>query len=161
MAAAALFIGTAVPALIHVSNSTGPNADPSIAANASQTQGGTNEGKQAGTGGGSGGSSGKDNDKDKGDKTDKPDKGNGSSGSTAGAQPSASAANVPACTSMQLGSAVRERRLTRRQWRGLRHLPGHQRLRRQLYGLRRRLGRPGSPGCGEPVRDRHGPARHG
>jgi len=105
MAAAALFIGTAVPALIHVSNSTGSNADPSIAANASQTQGGANEGKQAGAGGGSGGSSGKDNDKDKGDKTDKPDKGNGSSGSTAGAQPSASAANVPACTSLQLGSA--------------------------------------------------------
>ncbi|MEU9787281.1 hypothetical protein AB0H92_41095 [Streptomyces phaeochromogenes] len=105
MAAAALFIGTAVPALIHVSNSTGPNADPSIAANASQTQGGTNEGKQGGTGGGSGGSSGKDNDKDKGDKKDKPDKGEGANGGTAGTQPSASAANVPACTSLQLGSA--------------------------------------------------------
>ncbi|MEU5341503.1 hypothetical protein AB0H18_11825 [Streptomyces sp. NPDC020766] len=106
MAAAALFIGTAVPALIHVSNSTGPNADPSIAANASQTQGGTNEGKQAGTGGGSGGPSGKDNDKDKGGKTDKPDKGKGSSSGTTGAEPSASSANVPACTSMQLGGAT-------------------------------------------------------
>ncbi|MGA6222791.1 hypothetical protein ACPESV_20965 [Streptomyces umbrinus] len=105
MAAAALFIGTAVPALIHVSNSTGPNADPSIAGNASQTQGGANEGKQAGAGGGSGGSSGQDNDKGKGDKTDKPGKGKGDNGGTAGAQPSASAANVPACTSLQLGSA--------------------------------------------------------
>ncbi|TRO61654.1 MULTISPECIES: hypothetical protein [unclassified Streptomyces] len=105
MAAAALFIGTAVPALIHVSNSTGPNADPSIAANASQTQGGANEGKQAGTGGGSGGSSGKDNGKDKDDKKDEPDKGKGSSSGTTGTEPSASAANVPACTSLQLGSA--------------------------------------------------------
>ncbi|MFC8666396.1 hypothetical protein [Streptomyces sp. NPDC057199] len=105
MAAAALFIGTAVPALIHVSNSTGPNADPSIAANASQTQGGANEGKQDGTGGGSGGSSGKDSDKGKDDKTDKPDKGKGGSGGTTGTEPSASAANVPACTSLQLGSA--------------------------------------------------------
>ncbi|MEV2197677.1 hypothetical protein AB0I02_42890 [Streptomyces phaeochromogenes] len=105
MAAAALFIGTAVPALIHVSNSTGPNADPSMAGNASQTQGGANEGKQAGAGGGSGGSSGQDSDKGKGDKTDKPDKGKGGNGGTAGAQPSASAANVPACTSLQLGSA--------------------------------------------------------
>ncbi|NEC73968.1 hypothetical protein G3I25_20735, partial [Streptomyces rochei] len=45
MAAAALFIGTAVPALVHVSKTTGPGADPSVAGHASQAQGGASQGK--------------------------------------------------------------------------------------------------------------------
>ncbi|MYS76743.1 hypothetical protein GTY88_40920, partial [Streptomyces sp. SID5926] len=44
-AAAALFLGTAVPALVHVSNATGAGADPSVAGNASQAQGGASQGK--------------------------------------------------------------------------------------------------------------------
>lgn len=105
MAAAALFIGTAVPAFVHVSNSTGSAADPSIVGSTSQTPGGTNEGKQAGTGGGSGGSSDQAKPNNKDDKKDEPGKGKGTSSGTTGAEPSASAANVPACTSLQLGSA--------------------------------------------------------
>ncbi len=60
MAATVLFFGTAIPALVHVSNSTGSNADPSIMGNSSQAQGGTSQGK--GPGGGSstaGGASGR------------------------------------------------------------------------------------------------------
>ncbi|NEC38789.1 hypothetical protein G3I66_37310, partial [Streptomyces rubrogriseus] len=37
--------GTAVPALVHVSNATGAGADPSVAGNASQAQGGASQGK--------------------------------------------------------------------------------------------------------------------
>jgi hypothetical protein len=104
MAAAALFIGTAVPALVHVSNSTGPNADPSMIGNSSQTQGGANEGKAAGTGASSGGASSTSRDHDEDDKKDKPGKNEGTSGGGT-MQPSASAANVPACTALQLGGA--------------------------------------------------------
>lgn len=39
MAAAALFLGTAVPAVLHVSNAGGSDANPSIAGQASQAQG--------------------------------------------------------------------------------------------------------------------------
>jgi hypothetical protein len=109
MAAAALFIGTAVPALVHVSNSTGSNADPSIAANSSQSQGGTSQGK--GPDGGSsavGGSSGASKDKGKDDQKGKPDKGKGagSGATTGGPDPSASAAAAPACTADQLGGGT-------------------------------------------------------
>ncbi len=107
MAAAALFIGTAVPALVHVSNSSGSDPNPSIAGNSSQTQGAT-EGK--GPDGGesdSGSSSGKSEEKDKNDKRETPDQGKGeSSGATGGAQPTPSVANVPACTSAQLGATA-------------------------------------------------------
>ena len=48
MAAAALFVGTAVPALLHVSNSAGSDTNPSIAGNASQAQGGAGQGKGPG-----------------------------------------------------------------------------------------------------------------
>ncbi|MEU8981996.1 hypothetical protein [Streptomyces sp. NPDC048309] len=109
MAAAALFIGTAVPALVHVSNSTGSNADPSIAANSSQAQGGAGQGK--GTDGGdgkvAGGSSGTSGGKGKGDQKGTPDKGKGAGGgaTTGGAEPTASTAVATACTAAQLGSA--------------------------------------------------------
>lgn len=110
MAAAALFIGTAIPALVHVSNATGSDANPSVAGHASETQGGASEGK--GPDGGestSGGSSGTTEDKDKGDKKEK-DKGKGSGASTGasqGADPaSTTAAGIPACTPAQLGPAA-------------------------------------------------------
>ncbi|MFE6282518.1 hypothetical protein [Streptomyces sp. NPDC057877] len=45
LAAAALFIGTAIPAVLHVSNATGSDANPSIAGHGSQAQGGASEGK--------------------------------------------------------------------------------------------------------------------
>ncbi|MBQ0848118.1 hypothetical protein J8N05_07820 [Streptomyces sp. BH-SS-21] len=102
MAAAALFIGTAVPALVHVSNSTGSNADPSMAGNTSATQGGANEGKESSSGSGSGDSSGSSKGSGKGDKKDDTSKGKGGDGGSAGTQPTASTASAPTCTSMQL-----------------------------------------------------------
>ncbi|MDN0198209.1 hypothetical protein [Streptomyces sp. S.PNR 29] len=110
MAAAALFIGTAVPALVHVSNSADSDANPSIAGQASQTQGGASEGK--GPDGGestSGDTSGKTEDKGKGNaKEEGKGKGTGpGTGVSAGANPpSSSAAGVPVCTAAQLGSAT-------------------------------------------------------
>ncbi|MFI9151079.1 hypothetical protein [Streptomyces sp. NPDC053367] len=106
MAAAALFLGTAIPALVHVTGSTGPNADPSIAGHGSAAQGGTSEGKgenggrsEGGTGGG--GTGGGDHggaepeDHDTGDT-----KGTGSGGTT---DPSGGASAVDdACTAEQL-----------------------------------------------------------
>ncbi|MYR56180.1 hypothetical protein GTY54_07920, partial [Streptomyces sp. SID625] len=50
MAAAALFLGTAVPALVHVSRSAGPDANPAIAGQASQAQGGAGRSKDPATG---------------------------------------------------------------------------------------------------------------
>nr|WP_234310166.1 hypothetical protein [Streptomyces sp. NRRL S-475] len=109
MAAAALFIGTAIPALVHVSNATGSDANPSVAGHASETQGGSTQGK--GPDGGestAGGSSGKAEGKEKGDKKEKDkDKGSGAStGASQGADPSSTtAAGIPACTPAQLGPA--------------------------------------------------------
>ncbi|MFD5656746.1 hypothetical protein [Streptomyces hirsutus] len=111
-AATVLFVGTAVPALVHVSRSTGPDARPSTVGHASEAQGGTGEGK--GPGGGestSGGASdqvekgrkdgGKGEEKEKGAKTGT------STGVTEGAGPSASAASgSPVCTAAHLGQAV-------------------------------------------------------
>lgn len=98
MAAAALFIGTAVPALIHVSNASGSNADPSIAGNSSQAQGGAGQGKnpdggESTAGGGSGTSKGH----DKKDPTGAPDKNKDAStgAATGGPDPSASAPPRP------------------------------------------------------------------
>ncbi|MCT9076911.1 hypothetical protein N4G65_10155 [Streptomyces fulvoviolaceus] len=109
MAAAALFVGTAIPALLHVSNSTGLlGADPSIAGHGSQAQGGAGQGKE--TEGGestSGGSSGKAEDKGSGEtKQDQKGKTAGTTtGASSGADPSAStAASAPVCTAEQLGS---------------------------------------------------------
>ncbi|MFI1410885.1 hypothetical protein ACH4Y0_13410 [Streptomyces sp. NPDC020707] len=99
MAAAALFIGTAVPALVHVSNSTGSNADPSVVGNSSATQGGAS--KESSSGSGSGGSGGSSKGSGKGDKKDKTDKGKGGGG-TGGAQPTSSSAVASICTPGQL-----------------------------------------------------------
>ncbi|WP_328495553.1 hypothetical protein OHS59_24510 [Streptomyces sp. NBC_00414] len=102
MAAAALFIGTAVPALVHVSNSTGPNADPSVVGKSSATQGGANEGKEASSGNGSGGSGGSSKGSGKGDKKGDTGKGKGGDGGTSGAQPTNSTAVSSTCTTTQL-----------------------------------------------------------
>ena len=107
MAAAALFIGTAIPALVHVSNADGSDADPSAVAHASQAQGGTGQGKGQSSGSsGSTGSSGTATDRDKDDPKGANDKGKGAIGGAAGeADPTASAQGAPACTAAQLGGA--------------------------------------------------------
>ncbi|MFJ9250945.1 hypothetical protein [Streptomyces sp. NPDC101776] len=105
VAAAALFFGTAIPALVHVSNSTG-SVDPSMAGNSSQAQGGTSQGK--GPDGGSstsGGSSGQASQNPGGPKNDGSGKPSGSG--TASANPSASTGTAaPICSREQLGSAT-------------------------------------------------------
>ncbi|MFE5137874.1 hypothetical protein ACFRDV_09355 [Streptomyces fagopyri] len=109
MAAAALFIGTAVPALVHVSNASGSNADPSIAGNSSQAQGGTSQGKNPDGGESTaGGGSGTSKNHGKQGRTGAPDKGKGAStgAATGGPGPSASAPAAPACTAAQLGGAT-------------------------------------------------------
>jgi hypothetical protein len=109
VAAAALFICTAVPALVHVSNSGGSDVNPSVAGHGEQAQGGANQGK--GPDGGetsSGGSSNKTENTGKGgEKKDDKDEGTGSgTGSGTSTDPSATtAAGVAACTSAQLGTA--------------------------------------------------------
>ncbi|MEU3898745.1 hypothetical protein [Streptomyces sp. NPDC045251] len=110
VAAAALFIGTAVPALVHVSRTAGPGADPSVAGHASQAQGGASQGKDpAGGQSGVAGSGGTAEGKEKGDPEKQPeDKESGAATGTApGTDPSASAsADVPGCSAKQLGPAV-------------------------------------------------------
>ncbi|MFD8391667.1 hypothetical protein ACFV2N_21340 [Streptomyces sp. NPDC059680] len=112
MAAAALFIGTAIPALVHVSESGGTDPNTAMAGQSSQAQGGTGQGKDKG--GATGGT------KDDGGTTAKPGKepgrsgtkgkggGSGTAGSTGGANPSSTLASsgVPLCTTAQLGSAT-------------------------------------------------------
>ncbi|MFG2651658.1 hypothetical protein [Streptomyces sp. NPDC048436] len=112
MAAAALFIGTAIPALVHVTNSGGGSDDrPSIAGNSEQTQGGSSEGKgpdggEKGKGSGSGPSKSKDK-KDKKDKKGDKGKGEASGGATGGPDPSGTeSADASACTAAQLGNAT-------------------------------------------------------
>jgi hypothetical protein len=110
MAAAALFIGTAVPALLHVSNAGGSDADPAMAGQASQAQGGAGEGKvpdggssgKAGDSAGQTGEQGKDTTKGTGPGKDP----GGATGSADGTDPSSTAASTaPACTASQLGDS--------------------------------------------------------
>lgn len=107
MAAAALFIGTAIPALVHVS-STGTNANTSNAGHTSQMQGGASQGKQEDGGEStSGGSAGKPEDKGKGESKgdDKGKTAGASTGASSGTGPSAStAASAGVCTAAQLGT---------------------------------------------------------
>ncbi|GEC06354.1 hypothetical protein SSP24_40090 [Streptomyces spinoverrucosus] len=113
MAAAALFVCTAVPALVHVSNSTGPDANPTIAGHGAQAQGGASEGLRTdGTGATSGGSTGTGENQGKASPT--PNESPGSTPSsgvvddtTDDVYPSAtSAVAAPVCTAAQLGSAT-------------------------------------------------------
>ncbi len=112
MAAAALFIGTAIPALVHVSQADGSDPNTAMAGQSSQAQGGTGQTKDEGGGKGSprdagtasakpGRQSGK-----PGEKGDRP--GAGATGSGGGANPSATltAGGAPVCTAAQLGSAT-------------------------------------------------------
>ncbi|REH21856.1 MULTISPECIES: hypothetical protein [Streptomyces] len=109
-AAAALFLGTAVPALVHVSNATGAGADPSVAGNASQAQGGASQGKDpAGGQSGVAGTGDTPEDRDKADPKETP--GGKEPGAATGAPPSgvpsaSSPADVPACAPGSLGPAV-------------------------------------------------------
>ncbi|MFE0509398.1 hypothetical protein [Streptomyces sp. NPDC058964] len=108
MAAAALFIGTAIPALVHVSNAGGFDPNTSNAGQASQAQGGVSQGKNPDGGASTaGGSSGKASDKGQDGKKDgdKGRSGGNGTGSPNGADPSASTAtSIPVCTAAQLGS---------------------------------------------------------
>ncbi|MEV7320367.1 hypothetical protein [Streptomyces sp. NPDC093970] len=106
MAAAALFIGTAVPALVHVSNSGGIDPNTSNVGQASQAQGGSAGGKNPDGGSSTaGGSSGQATGQHPGGTKDS-DKG-GSTGAVGGTKvvPSASAdTKAPVCTADQLGT---------------------------------------------------------
>ncbi|WP_262061253.1 hypothetical protein [Streptomyces sp. STR69] len=107
MAAAALFFGTAIPALVHVSNSAGSGVDPSMAGNSSQAQGGTSQGKNPDGGSStSGGSSGQTSGQNPGGH--KNEGGGKSPGAgTVSANPSASTGTAaPICGAAQLGSAT-------------------------------------------------------
>ncbi|MGI5436824.1 hypothetical protein ACQEV4_04950 [Streptomyces shenzhenensis] len=110
MAAAALFLGTAVPAFVHVSNSGGTDPNTSIAGQASQAQGGAGQGKNPDGGEGSArGESGKAPHPDKGGaKEEDPRTGNAPvSGSTGATDPSATErAGVPVCTATQLAQGA-------------------------------------------------------
>ncbi|KUL46834.1 hypothetical protein [Streptomyces regalis] len=109
VAAAALFVGTAVPALVHVSNSTGSDVNPSVAGHGEQAQGGSGQGEE--TEGGestSGGSSGKTEDQGKGSEKDE-DKGTSTGPGTGSGSPDDPSATGPAgtvaCTADQLGTS--------------------------------------------------------
>ncbi|MBT3154958.1 hypothetical protein HTV45_29490 [Streptomyces sp. CHD11] len=111
VAAAALFLGTAVPAAVHVSGTSGADANPSAVGHASQTQGGAGEGEDPG--GGDSTAGGASEQVDAGGKGDKrgEDKGGASTGSgagaTEGADPTAGVSDaVRACTAAQLGPAA-------------------------------------------------------
>lgn len=110
LAAAALFIGTAVPALVHVTTSKGDSDDrTSIAGNSQDAQGGSGHGK--GPDGGekdAGAKPDKSKGKDKKDKKGKKDgkgKGGTGGGGTGSPDPSTSeAASSPVCDATQLGA---------------------------------------------------------
>ncbi|MEV4226355.1 hypothetical protein AB0J81_04475 [Streptomyces bobili] len=110
MAAAALFVGTAVPALLHVSNSGGSDANPSIAGQASQAQGGADSGKgpdggSSGKIGDSAGTTGRPDPDSTGNTAGQKDSGS-ATGATEGTGPAAtSPADAPACTPSQLGDS--------------------------------------------------------
>ncbi|USQ82546.1 hypothetical protein NFX46_01435 [Streptomyces phaeoluteigriseus] len=110
MAAAALFVGTAVPALLHVSNSGGSDANPSIAGQASQAQGGTDsdkgpDGDSSGEVGGPAGTTGRPDANSTDNAAGQKDSGS-ATGSAAGTGPATtSPADAPACTTSQLGES--------------------------------------------------------
>ncbi|MEU5364549.1 hypothetical protein ABZ354_13820 [Streptomyces sp. NPDC005925] len=109
MAAAALFVCTAVPALVHVSNSTGSDADPSAIGHTSQMQGGATQGKDPNGGSGIGTSAGQTEGTGQDGKTDETHNGgtDAGTGATEGADPSAgtAAGGAGLCTPDQLGAS--------------------------------------------------------
>ncbi|MET8826475.1 hypothetical protein ABZX40_28115 [Streptomyces sp. NPDC004610] len=111
VAAAALFLGTAVPALVHVSGSDGSSADPSIAGLGQDATGGASEG--AGPDGGSGtvggSTGGGPATGHEGDQEGGPS-GGSSPGTTPGAPPGgpspSAVPTTPVCTAAQLGGGT-------------------------------------------------------
>ncbi|MEW2128953.1 hypothetical protein [Streptomyces sp. NPDC005435] len=108
MAAAALFLCTAVPALVHVSNAGGTDPNTAMAGQSSDAQGSQGKGKSGGgategTGGQAGTTVGQHGD---GDGKEKPGrKHSGGDGATGGTGPSAPlASGAPVCTPLQLGA---------------------------------------------------------
>ncbi|WP_256640675.1 hypothetical protein [Streptomyces murinus] len=110
MAAAALFFGTAIPALVHVSDSGGSDPDTAMAGQSSQARSGSGHDKDKGSG--TDGGRGTDGSpvqpgKGPGKPGDKDSGGAGDSGAAGAANPSATlAAGVPVCTPAQLGSVT-------------------------------------------------------
>lgn len=106
MAAAALFLGTAVPAVLHVSAAGGSDANPSIAGQASQAQGGVDQGKNpdGGSSGKAGDTSGATGEQGKGGTTDSgPGKQSAGATASSGAGSTfATEASAPACRPSQL-----------------------------------------------------------
>ncbi|UYX95176.1 hypothetical protein OIM89_16250 [Streptomyces sp. BI87] len=110
MAAAALFVGTAVPALVHVTTSPSSDDRPSIAGHGEDVQGGTGgegagSGKEPGAGAGKGDADAPGAEKER-------DKGKGGQSAQPGENPDGSslpedarAASSPLCDATQLGSA--------------------------------------------------------
>ncbi|MFE7209740.1 hypothetical protein ACFU93_07015 [Streptomyces sp. NPDC057611] len=112
LAAAALFVGSAIPALVHVSHTADSDANPEIAGKASQAQGGTSQGKnpdggESGIGGSSDKAAGGGPQDRKEDHKGSPDTA-ADSGPTGGPDsPSASSgSDAPVCTAAQLGPAT-------------------------------------------------------
>ncbi|WSY83007.1 hypothetical protein OG782_16865 [Streptomyces sp. NBC_00876] len=112
VAAAALLIGTAVPAFVHVANSEGSStASPAIAGHGEQAQGGNGDapGEESGSGGGNGGGDAQQNGGQglpSSSASPSDSSGQGTEGDTAGdsADPDASVAvAMPACDPGQLG----------------------------------------------------------
>ncbi|OIK28110.1 hypothetical protein VT52_008670 [Streptomyces malaysiense] len=110
MAAAALFFGTAIPALVHVSDSGGSDPDTAMAGQSSQARSGTGHDKDKGGSASDGrGTAGRP--VRPGTGPGKPGEqgggGAGAAGAAGGANPSATlAAGVPVCTPAQLGSVT-------------------------------------------------------
>ncbi|MGV9994281.1 hypothetical protein [Streptomyces sp. NPDC003374] len=111
MAAAALFLGTAVPALVHVSGSGGTEANPAMAGHTSEAQGGKGPSKDPGGGASTGGdASGRATEKgretagggQKGGQGGEPGSGPGGGDSPS----STTGTGTPVCTAAQLGSTT-------------------------------------------------------
>ncbi|MFF4821870.1 hypothetical protein [Streptomyces sp. NPDC001312] len=112
LAAAALFVGSAIPALVHVSRTTDSDANPAIAGKASQAQGDTSQGKnpdggESGIGGSSDKAVGGGPQDRKEDHKGGPDTA-ADSGPTGGPDSSSSpsGSDAPVCTAAQLGPAT-------------------------------------------------------
>lgn len=113
MAAAALFVGTAVPALMHVSRTAGSDTHTAITGQASDAHGGTGQGKgQAHGGSGAGSPSDETTAGQGGDGGEGGGKGGreagagGRPGDDPDASPATSGSDAPVCKATQLGSAT-------------------------------------------------------
>ncbi|WP_234306700.1 hypothetical protein [Streptomyces sp. NRRL F-2799] len=107
MAAAALLLGTAIPALVHVSNTGGTDPNTAMAGQSESTQGTEGKGRTSdGATGDTRGSTGETpgTGKDGGKKDEPGKKGGGETGAPGAADPSASlASGTASCTPAQLG----------------------------------------------------------